>query len=404
MPATTYSTGPEPESAATRLFLRLLERLGSGRLDLITPGGSVRTFDSGEPGPRALLRLTDWGVLDDVLRRGDIGFAEAFMERRWDTPDLAELLALAAVNYDRLQRVIHGRWWGWIVYRLRHLFRDNRRAQARRNISAHYDLGNDFYSLWLDDSMTYSSALFEQDEKRTLEQAQAAKMERICATLDIQEGDRILEIGCGWGGFAEHAVRTRRCRIEGITLSREQLDFARQRIERAGLSDVAQFHLRDYRDVRGEYDGVVSIEMFEAVGERYWPAYFETVRRSLRKGGRAIIQTIVIADDLFDRYRRGTDFIQQYIFPGGMLPSRSVFRDHAVRQGLVIGETFAFRLDYAETLKRWRLRFNRRGGELNASGFDERFMRLWNFYLAYCEAGFRAGTIDVVQVELKRVI
>jgi len=403
MPANTYHVGALPHSRAARLVLRLLEHLRSGRLDLISPDGSARTFTSGFPGPHAMLRLSDWDVLDAVARRGDIGFAEAWLQRRWDTPDLAELLTLVAVNRDALGRAIHGRFWGWVAYRFRHLMRSNRKPQARRNIQAHYDLGNDFYRLWLDDTMTYSSALFEQDSKRSLETAQAAKYERICAVLDIRPGDRVLEIGCGWGGFAEHAARSRACFVEGITLSREQLDYARNRIAQADLGELVQFHLRDYRDARGEYDHIVSIEMFEAVGEGYWPAYFETLRRCLRKGGRALVQTIVIANDLFARYRTGTDFIQQFIFPGGMLPSEEAFRDHASRKGLKIGATAAFRLDYAETLKRWRHRFNRRVGELNAMGFDDRFVRLWNFYLAYCEAGFRAGTLNVLQVELKRV-
>jgi len=298
---------------------------------------------------------------------------------------------------------VYGRWWGSLFYRLRHLFRGNSRAQAKRNVHAHYDLGNAFYALWLDPTMTYSSAMFEGHLDRPFEEAQAVKYERILEQLGIGAGDSVLEIGCGWGGFAEHAVRSRGCKVHGITLSREQLAYARERLRKTGCAEHATVELRDYRDVKGEFDYIVSIEMFEAVGEKYWPQFFRVVRDRLKKGGRAIVQTISIADGLFARYRVGTDFFQQYIFPGGMLPSEDVFRDRASQQGLVVGETLAFRHDYAETVRRWRQRFNTRLTDLHALGFDERFVRTWNFYLAYCEAGFRAGTIDVLQVDLKRV-
>lgn len=298
---------------------------------------------------------------------------------------------------------IPGSWWGELLYRLRHLLRRNTRGNAKKNIHAHYDLGNQFYRLWLDDSMTYSSALFEGRMDRTLEEGQRIKYERILERLAVKPGQTILEIGCGWGAFAEYAARERGCRVHGITLSREQLASARTRIEAAGLTEQVTFELRDYRDVRGEFDYVVSIEMFEAVGEKYWPDFFRAVRERLMMGGCALVQTITIADALFARYRLSTDFIQQYIFPGGMLPSTEVFRDTASQQGLVVGEPNEFRLDYAETLRRWRHRFNSGVAELQGLGFDKRFVRLWNFYLAYCEAGFRAATINVMQVELKRV-
>lgn len=395
---------PDDIPRPARLLLAILGRLQVGRVDLIAPDGRVYAFTGrAVPEPQATLRLRDWGVCTDILRAGDIGFAESYMEARWDTPDLARLLTVAALNHQALETAIYGRWWGWILHRLRHVFRANSRGQARRNIHAHYDLGNAFYAHWLDPSMTYSAALFEGRPDVTLEQAQHRKVERILEVLGVGPEHSILEIGCGWGGFAEQAIRTRGCKVHGITLSTEQLAFARDRLEKAGLSDRATFDLCDYRDVTGEYDFVVSIEMFEAVGERYWPQYFRCVRERLRRGGRALIQTIVIAEELFERYRTGTDFIQQYVFPGGMLPSPGVFRDRAFQQGLTPGDGFAFRLDYAETLRRWRQVFNNRVTELALLGFDERFVRLWNFYLAYCEAGFRAGTIDVLQVEFKRV-
>ena len=402
-PAATRSL-PDGIPRSARVLLAILGRLQVGRVDLIAPDGRLYAFTGRVvPEPQATLRLRDWGVCADILRAGDIGFAESYMEARWDTPDLTKLLTVAALNHQALESAIYGRWWGWILHRLRHVFRANSRHQARRNIHAHYDLGNAFYAHWLDPTMTYSSALFEGRPDVTLEQAQIRKYERILDVLDVGPDDRILEIGCGWGGFAEHAVRTRGCKVHGITLSTEQLTFAQERLRLAGFDDRATFELRDYRDLTGEYDFIVSIEMFEAVGERYWPQYFRSVRDRLRHGGRALIQTIVIADELFERYRTGTDFIQQYVFPGGMLPSPRVFRERAFQQGLTPGDGFAFRYDYAETLERWRQTFNNRVTELAGLGFDERFVRLWNFYLAYGEAGFRAGTIDVMQVEFKRV-
>jgi cyclopropane-fatty-acyl-phospholipid synthase len=248
--------------------------------------------------------------------------------------------------------------------------------------------------------MSYSSAVFDGEPERSLEQAQVAKYRRILDRLHVQPGDRILEIGCGWGGFAEVAARERGASVHGITLSTEQLHFCRQRFERAGIEHLASAQLCDYRDVKGQFDFVVSIEMLEAVGEAYWADYFGVVRDRLRQGGRALIQTIVIADELFESYRRGTDFIQQYVFPGGMLPSPTGFAKHAEAAGLSVGDRFFFGLDYAQTLRIWRERYNQAAPSLKRLGFDERFERLWNFYLAYCEAGFRAGSIDVAQMEL----
>ncbi len=386
-----------------RLLFALLQRLSAGRLDVTTPDGRMHVFAGRAPGPQAHLRIHDWGACAAVLRAGDIGFAESYKAGHWDTADLAALLTLAATNHGALDRAIYGRWWGWVLYRLRHLLRANSRGQAKRNIHAHYDLGNDFYGLWLDPGMTYSAALFDGQPELTLEQAQQRKYERIVRRLGLKPGARVLEIGCGWGGFAEYAAGTHGVEVHGITLSARQLDWARERIARAGLADRVTFELRDYRDVSGQFDAIVSIEMFEAVGERYWPSYFRTLRERLNPGGRALVQTITIDDALFERYRRGTDFIQLYIFPGGMLPSLRVFRDHAAREGLATGEVKAFGLDYAETLRRWRTTFNARSTDLRTLGFDEHFARLWNFYLAYCEAGFRAATIDVVQAEVAHV-
>ena len=379
-----------PLAPETRSLLRLLENLQGGMLELRLPDGAALNFGSGLPG--VTLQVKDEAMFDRVLARGDIGFAEAYLDGQWDAPDLAGLLTLLAKNRDGLARAIYGNWRGLLAARLRHLFNRNSRAGSKRNIMAHYDLGNDFYRVWLDDTMSYSSALFSAADD-TLEVAQVAKYRRILERLEARPGERILEIGCGWGGFAALASELG-LRPTGLTLSRAQLAWARQRVPEADL------RLQDYRDIKEKYDHIVSIEMFEAVGERWWPTYFATVARALQPGGRAVIQTITIRDDLFAAYRKGTDFIQQHIFPGGMLPAKGEFRRQAERQGLVVRDEFAFGHDYARTLALWREAFEAHWPRIAALGFDETFRRLWRFYLAYCEAGFRSGTIDVVQFEL----
>jgi cyclopropane-fatty-acyl-phospholipid synthase len=394
----------EPSQAlprSARLLFLMLSRIDTGRLEVVVPGGRSFQFQGHIPGRNAVLNLLDWKACGEILRSGDIGFAQAYLDGLWDTPDLAALLELAASNRQGIERAIKGSWLAQVVLRLRHLLRANTRSGARRNIRAHYDLGNDFYRAWLDATMTYSGALFEGDDSRSLEQAQTVKYERIVQRLAVRPGERILEIGCGWGGFAEHAARARGARVHAITISQEQHAFAVQRLGKAGLAPLVEVELIDYRDVRGEYDHVVSIEMFEAVGESYWPAFFKAVRGRLKAGGKALIQSIVIDDRLFDAYRRGTDFIQQYIFPGGMLPSVSQFERQAELAGLSTQESYAFGCDYARTLSRWRVLYNRAAPALRSLGFDSRFERMWNFYLAYCEAGFRARNIDVRQFMLR---
>ena len=394
----TRSISAVPRSAQT--LFGILAGMYRGRLEIVGPGRQRFSFPGSLPGPEAAVYLEGWETCDDILRSGDIGLAESFLDGRWHTPDLVALLELAAANREELAHAVHGRWWSMLTYRLTHLSRANTRRGSRRNIHAHYDLGNEFYAAWLDRTMTYSSALFEGEEARTLEEAQCAKYERVLSRLQPAPGARILEIGCGWGGFAEYAARTRGCSVHGLTLSERQLTFARQRIERAGLADKVGIARRDYRDATGTFDYVVSIEMYEAVGERFWPKYFRSIRDRLAPGGKALLQMIVIADELFARYRRQTDFIQQYIFPGGMLASPRIVRDQAARAGLRLGEEFTFGADYAETLRRWRQRFNASSNLIGGEHFDARFARLWNFYLAYCEAGFRAGSTDVLQVEM----
>jgi cyclopropane-fatty-acyl-phospholipid synthase len=392
------ATGAPPRiPGPARLMIGLLERIAHGSLALTLPQG--QTVVMGRGLPRASLRLRNWKPFSAALRRGDVGFAESFVAGDWETDSLAAVLDVAVANRDLLETAVYGRWWGRLAHRIRHLLNRNSRAGSRRNIHAHYDLGNDFYRLWLDPSMTYSSALFRGDEECTLQQAQQAKYRRILDELALPAGASVLEIGCGWGGFAELAA-VDGLRVKGLTLSTEQLAFARERIARAGMADRAEFALQDYRDERGRYDGIASIEMFEAVGEAYWPAYFDSVRRALAPQGRAVIQTITIDDALFERYRRGTDFIQQYVFPGGMLASPSVFEAHARRAGLRVVRRLAFGQDYARTLALWRQAVVSRTAEVRALGFDRRFERIWEFYLAYCEAAFRHGNTDVYQFTL----
>lgn len=385
-----------PRSA--RAVLAMLDRIRHGRLEIALPDGTTRHFGSGAI--TASMRLRNWKVFDASLRHGDIGFAESFIAGDWETDALHEVLGLLVDNRGAIDDAVYGSWWGNLLHRLRHLLNRNSRAGSRRNIHAHYDLGNAFYRLWLDPSMTYSSALFEDDPDRSLESAQRAKYRRVLDELALEPGARVLEIGCGWGGFAEAAARDG-LRVRGLTLSTEQLAFAQERLAAAGLPGRAEFALQDYRDELERHDGIVSIEMFEAVGEAYWPTYFETIERSLAQGRRAVIQTITIDETLFERYRTGTDFIQQYVFPGGMLPSKHAFEAAAGAAGLKVVDRFEFGQDYARTLALWRERFLERIPEVTALGFDRRFLRTWEFYLGYCEAAFRHRNCDVVQYTLE---
>lgn len=390
--------------AAAHTFCALLSRLDTGTLHFTTPDGNVIHVCGRHSGPTADLSFKDWQVAAELLRTAEIGLAECFSDGRLETSDLTSLLRFCAVNERALAEYFHARplaaAWLW----LKHLWRTNTRRQARRNIQAHYDLSNDFYALWLDSTMTYSSGLFEWNAEGKasgdLVAAQIAKYERILLELAPQRGAHILEIGCGWGGFAEYAARTRGVRVTGITLSPAQLEFARRRIASARLEAEIDFKLIDYRDVAGEFDFIVSIEMFESVGERYWQTYFETIRAHLRHGGRAVIQTITIDEHVFARYRRGSDFIREYIFPGGMLaPISRIIRD-AERAGLHTGTPFRFGRDYAHTLMCWHQRITQAASEIDALGFDARFRRLWQFYLNYCEVGFRSDRTDVLQLTL----
>jgi cyclopropane-fatty-acyl-phospholipid synthase len=390
--------------ASARIIRKLLASLRHGALMLRAPDGTRRLYGGGGGDGAAPINieLYDWTMCSAALRSGDIGFAETYIAGRWNTDNLPGLIELLVRNRGAMEALVYGNWWGSLLYRARHLLNRNSRAGSRKNIHAHYDIGNRFYGLWLDRSMTYSSALFRDPGSSDLAQAQRAKYRRVLEQLQLEPGQSVLEIGCGWGGFAEIGAAEGGLKVTGLTLSEQQLLFARERLENAGVGGCVDLQLSDYRDSAGQYDGIASIEMFEAVGERYWPSYFDCIARNLKPGGRACIQTIVIADALFERYRKGTDFIQQYIFPGGMLASPAAFRRHAQAAGLEVVDELAFGLDYAETLVQWRQRFRGAMAAVKAQGFDERFVRTWEFYLAYSEAAFRAGNTDVIQFTLRK--
>lgn len=389
-----------PAPAAFKALALGALNIREGVLVMTLPDG--RTFAFGEPtgpGPRAAIHVKDYGFARRVLESGDIGFAEGYMAGEWDTPDLSATLMLCSQNLDRIFKLLRGGPIARVAHFLAHLSRENSRSQARKNILAHYDLGNSFYALWLDPSMTYSSALFDGRDQ-SLEAGQLAKYRAIARAMELKPGERVLEIGCGWGGFAEVAAKEFGAHVVGLTLSDEQHAFASARMQRQGLSQQVEIRLQDYRDVTGQFDRVASIEMFEAVGERYWPAYFSKINEALKPGGRAALQIITIRDDLFESYRTRVDFIQKHVFPGGMLPSMERLREETSRAGLIVGDVRAFGLSYAETLAEWGRRFRANWGDIRALGFDERFKRLWQFYLSYCEAGFRTGRTDVVQLAL----
>jgi len=381
-----------------RAILALARRLSAGRLDLTLSDGSRHRIDGKSPGPAAAMAVLDPRLARRLVVKGPMGFAEAYMAGEFDTPDLEALLRLAALNQGQIQEALAGRWYGRVLGKLRHAMNRNTRAGSRRNIRAHYDLGNEFYRLWLDPSMTYSSAVFGQGHD--LADAQANKYRLICDVAGVREGASVLEIGCGWGGFASYAARERGARVTALTISEAQFAVASRRMQAEGLNERVAIVRQDYRDYRGKHDALASIEMFEAVGEAYWPAYFDKVKESLTPGGRAGLQIITIADGLFDRYRRGVDFIQRYVFPGGLLPSRQRLGEETARAGLAWRGDEGYGLHYAETLKQWRERFLGAWDRIAAQGFDERFKRLWTYYLAYCEAGFRTGRIDVRQIAL----
>jgi cyclopropane-fatty-acyl-phospholipid synthase len=392
-PAAAFSGLP----ASARLAFAFAARLKRGSLEAVLPDGRRFKFGGKEPGPAASVIIRDFGFARRFLGSGDIGIAEAYLRGEWETPDLTQFLYLFCVNHEVIQSMLGGQPIMRILQRIRHWLHRNTKRQAKRNIHAHYDLGNRFYATWLDETMTYSSALFERGTS-DLATAQRRKYQSLAERLALQPGQTLLEIGCGWGGFAEFAAKCFGVRVVGLTISREQFEYAKQRIFAAGLNDNVDIKLQDYRDERGSYDRIASIEMIEAVGEKYWSAYFRQLRDRLQPQGIAGIQAITIQDRFFETYRREVDFIRRYVFPGGMLPSPAILKTLGDRFGLPLIAERVFPDDYALTLAVWRDRFRSAWPALTPLGFDERFRRLWEYYLSYCEAGFLSHNIDVRQM------
>lgn len=384
-----------------RLAAMMLLNTKHGRITFTLPDRTRIVFDNDTPGADAIVDIHDYRFAKRSIAGGDIGFAESYMDGDWSTPDLTAVLTFFSENFESTGKLAIGSLIVRITNMLRHVFNRNSKSGSKRNIEAHYDLGNDFYESWLDKSMTYSSALFEAPDMN-LTAAQHNKYERISAEIGLSPGKSVLEIGCGWGGFAEYAAKTHGAKVTCLTISPSQREYALARMQREGLNELVEIRLEDYRDHAGKYDGVASIEMFEAVGEKYWPSYFSKVQESLKDDATAALQIITINDDLFESYRKRADFIQHYIFPGGMLPSEKALIAQVDRAGLKLDDVHYFRKDYARTLRTWAAEFERHWPSIIKMGFDERFRRMWRFYLSYCEAGFDNGRIDVGHFKLSR--
>jgi cyclopropane-fatty-acyl-phospholipid synthase len=386
---------------AESLALALAGRIETGELSITSARGGERTFRGSHPGPRARLQVHDPRVFRRILLGGTLAFAESYMAGDCDSPDLVALVELVIHNEAELLQSLDGRPWARLLPRIGRWLRPNSKRGARRNIAWHYDLGNDFYALWLDPTMTYSAAVFDRPDDR-LEVAQANKYRRMAQLAGIGPDDHVLEVGCGWGGFCSWAAKEIGCRLTAVTISRDQFDFAARRLQAEGLRERVDLRFQDYRDLDGSFDRIVSIEMLEAVGEKYWPTYFAMLRDRLSPGGRAALQVITIDDSHYEAYRNDVDFIQRYIFPGGHLPSPNRLRTQVESTGLEWREADPIGPHYARTLKVWRRSFEAAWPDIEALGFDERFRRTWRYYLAYCEAGFKTGRIDVLQAALAK--
>ena len=388
------------QSGLPRYFNQVFDQvknMNTGRLDFVLPDGRIFRAEGKKSGPYAKLKINDDDIFARLIREGDLGFSDAYLDDGWSTPDLQAFMDWAHTDNEGLYDGFPGMSLLRAYEKIRFWLQSNSKRQALKNISHHYDLGNEFYGLWLDNTMTYSSALFETGQE-SLEQAQIAKYASMIDQMGVSSGDHVLEIGCGWGGFAEYAAKERGLRVTGLTISKEQLDFSRKRIKNRGLDDKVVFKLQDYRDEKGTYDGIASIEMFEAVGEKYWPIYFQILRNCLRPGRKATLQIITVSDERWDIYRRGIDYIQKYIFPGGMLPCPSVLRTEMEKADLEVVKSVQFGQSYSKTLRLWYDDFNRTWEQAAALGFDDRFKRMWNFYLTSCASTFSSGNCDVAQI------
>jgi cyclopropane-fatty-acyl-phospholipid synthase len=397
-------TTTKGQAGLPRYFAQAYEvarRMEHGRLDMVLPDGRRFRAEGAKPGPVAEIDIHDPDIFARLIREGDLGFCEAYLEGGWSTPDLQAFMDLVHHDNEGMYDGYPGMGLLRAYEKLRFWLQSNSKGQARKNISYHYDLGNEFYALWLDDTMTYSSALFRTGQE-SLERAQIQKYASMVDQMGAKPGDHVLEIGCGWGGFAEYAAKERGLRVTGLTISKEQRDYAVERMRKAGLSDQVEIKLQDYRDERGTYDGIASIEMFEAVGEKYWPVYFQTLRERLKPGARATLQIITVEDRRWEVYKRGVDFIQKFIFPGGMLPCPRVLRSEIERAGLAVARSVEFGPSYSQTLRRWHETFNARWDDIALLGFDDRFRRMWNFYLTSCAATFESRNCDVTQITVTK--
>jgi len=374
-------------------LLKTLSKIETGSLTLVTPKGVTRRYIGKNQGSSATIYIHDWQVIENVISRGDIGLGEDYINGLWNTDNLENFMILLVENMKYFESYAHGTFKSRILFFItNNLFRRNSKSGSKKNIEAHYDVGNDFYKLWLDESMTYSSAIFNSSNDN-LQDAQKAKYNRILSKIGQGQKD-ILEIGCGWGGFSE-AANNMGHNVQGITISPSQYEIAKTRV-----SGASKIHLKDYRDVRGMFDAIVSIEMFEAVGEKYWQEYFQHIKAKLKDGGKALIQTITIEDSIFESYRKRSDFIREYTFPGGMLPSINKFKEEAEKSKLVCKEVFSFGKDYANTLRQWLKRFDEKQDVIKSMGYSEAFIKNWRFYLASSIAAFECGRTNVVQIEL----
>ena len=392
------------QTGLPRYFSRVFamtKEMNNGRIDFVLPDGRIFRATGKNAGPVAELYIHNDDIFARLIREGDLGFCDAYLDEWWSTPDLQAFMDLVHADNENIYDGFPGMTLVRAFENFRFWLQRNHKEQARKNISYHYDLGNEFYSLWLDETMTYSSALFVTGQE-SHEAAQIAKYASMVDEMGAQSGDHVLEISCGWGGFAEYAARERGIKVTGLTISEEQFNYAQDRIEKAGLSDMVTFKLQDYRDETGVYDGIASIEMFEAVGEKYWPTYFDTVRERLKPGKNATLQIITVQDRRWDVYRRGVDFIQKYIFPGGMLPSPKALREQVVKSGMAVEKSIEFGQSYNISLRRWHETFNEKWDQIAEMGFDDRFRRMWNFYLTSCAATFESANCDVTQITIKR--
>ena len=397
-----YLTTTKNQKNLPRYFGQVFDMasdMNSGRLDFALPDGRIFRAEGKNAGPVAQVDIHNPEVFARLIREGDLGFSDAYLEHWWSTPDLQAFMDWVHADNDDLYDGFPGMGLVRFYEKLRFWLQSNSKRQARKNISHHYDLGNDFYGLWLDETMTYSSALFTTGQE-SLEAAQIAKYASMVDQMGVKEGDHVLEIGCGWGGFAEYAAKERGLKVTGLTISKEQLEYSKKRIESKGLQDKVNIKLQDYRDEKGRYDGIASIEMFEAVGQKYWPVYFETIKNCLHPGRQATLQIITVQDARWEVYQRGVDFIQKYIFPGGMLPSPNALKAEVQNAGLAVVKSKEFGLSYSQTLRRWHDVFNAKWDQAAALGFDERFRRMWNFYLTSCAATFESGNCDVTQITI----